>query len=196
MSELIIDTGSEVTQPKEVQLQPLPIYGDDFPMLREVMPEIDIATLPNDATTRLAEQLRITMRMYNGVGLSANQCGVKARMFVIGSDSFAMTCINPKIVGLPAEAIKRREGCLSYPGLFVTIARSSDIDVEFYNEFGEFKQVRLSGITAQCFQHELDHLNGITFTSKVGPVALQLAQKKQQKLIRKVKKQTKDGLRI
>lgn len=194
MSELIIDTSSGIT--KQEQLQPLPIYGDDFPMLREVMPEMDVATLPNEATTRLAEQLRITMRMYSGFGLSANQCGVKARMFVIGTDAFNMTCINPKIVGLPAEAIKRQEGCLSYPGLFVSIARSSEIDVEFYNEFGELKQVTLSGITAQCFQHELDHLNGITFTSKVGPVALQLAKKKQQKLLKKVKKQYNNGLRI
>ena len=194
MNELIIDTGSGIA--KQEQLQPLPIYGDEFPMLREVMPEMDISTLPNKQTSRLAEQLRITMRMYNGFGLSANQCGVKARMFVIGTDAFNMTCINPKIVGKPAEHIKRQEGCLSYPGLFVTIARSSEIDVEFYNEQGELKQVTLSGITAQCFQHELDHLNGITFTSKVGPVALQLAKKKQQKLITKVKKLHKNGLRI
>ena len=194
MSELIIDTGSGIT--KQEQLQPLPIYGDEFPMLRETMPEMDVSTLPNTQTTRLAEQLRITMRMYNGFGLSANQVGVEARMFVIGTDSFNMTCINPKIVGKPAEAIKRQEGCLSYPGLFVNIARSSEIDVEFYNEQGELKQVTLSGITAQCFQHELDHLNGITFTSKVGPVALQLAKKKQQKLITKVKKLHKNGLRI
>ena len=194
MSELIIDTGSGIT--KQEQLQPLPIYGDDFPMLREVMPEMDVSTLPNEATARLAEQLRITMRMYSGFGLSANQCGVQARMFVVGTDAFNMTCINPKIVGLPAEAIKRQEGCLSYPGLFVNIARSSQIDVEFYNEKGEFIETKLSGITAQCFQHELDHLNGITFTSKVGPVALQLAKKKQQKLIKKIKKQYNNGLRI
>jgi len=194
MSELIIDTGSGIT--KQEQLQPLPIYGDEFPMLREVMPEMDVSTLPNEYTSRLAEQLRITMRMYNGFGLSANQCGVKARMFVIGTDAFTMTCINPKIVGKPAEHIKRQEGCLSYPGLFVTIARSSEIDVEFYNEQGELKQITLSGITAQCFQHELDHLNGITFTSKVGPVALQLAKKKQIKLMNKVKKHYKNGIRI
>jgi peptide deformylase len=194
MSELIIDTGSGIS--KQEQLQPLPIYGDEFTMLREVMPEMDVSTLPNEYTSRLAEQLRITMRMYNGFGLSANQCGVKARMFVIGTDAFNMTCINPKIVGKPAEHIKRQEGCLSYPGLFVTIARSSEIDVEFYNEQGELKQVTLSGITAQCFQHELDHLNGITFTSKVGPVALQLAKKKQTKLMNKVKKHYKNGLRI
>ena len=126
MSELIIDTGSGIIQPKnqQVQLQPLPIFGDEFPMLREVMPEMDVAALPNKQTSRLAEQLRITMRLYNGFGLSANQVGVATRMFVIGTDSFNMTCINPKIVGKPAEVIKRQEGCLSYPGLFVNISNA------------------------------------------------------------------------
>ena len=192
--ELIIDTGSGIT--KQEQLQPLPIFGDDFPMLHQAIPEMDISTIPNDTVTRLAEQLRITMRMYSGFGLSANQCGVSARMFVIGTDAFNMTCINPKIVNKSAETTKSQEGCLSYPGLFVKIERNSVIDVEFYNEKGELIETKLSGITAQCFQHELDHLNGITFTSHAGPVALQLAKKKQNKLIKKVVRAQKHGLRI
>jgi peptide deformylase len=54
---------------------------------------------------------------------------------------------------------------------------------------GEKKEVEFSGVTAQCFQHELDHLNGVTFTSLVSPVVLQLAKQKQKKLINRMKKQ-------
>lgn len=196
MSELIIDTGSELEPKVTKQLDLLPVFGDEYPMLREIMPEEDVTNLPSDEVTELVERMKITMRRYNGYGLSANQCGVRKRLFIIGTESFNMVCINPKIVGKPAEAIRKQEGCLSYPGLYLTIDRSSEIDVQFYNEKGELIETKLSGITAQCFQHELDHLNGITFTSKVGPVALQLAQKKKQKLMNKVKKQIKNGLRI
>jgi peptide deformylase len=58
--------------------------------------------------------------------------------------------------------------------------------VEFTNEMGELKQMRLEGITARCFQHELDHMNGIRMIDHIGPVALQMARKKQEKIIKKI----------
>lgn len=184
--ELIIDTGSSVV--KENRTEPLSVFDERHPMMSAIMPEYDVSSLPNSQMSELAARLKMTMKMYAGIGLSANQCAVQERVFVIGTDQFQMVCINPRIISFSAEETKRKEGCLSSPGLFVTIPRNNSIDVEYYNEFGELKQVTLDGVTAQCFQHELDHLNGITFTSKAGPVALQLAKKKQQKLINKVKK--------
>ena len=194
MDELIIDTGSNVV--RENKIEPLQVFDDSHPMLKSVMPEYDVTTLPNTRMNELASRLKLTMKLYSGLGLAANQCGIQERVFVIGSEYFQMVCINPKIVKYSAEVEKRREGCLSSPGLFVNISRSKSVDVEFYNELGELKQLTVDGITAQCFQHELDHLNGITFTSKVGPLALQLAKQKQQKLIKKVIRAQKNGLRI
>lgn len=187
MSELIIDTGSNIV--KENRTEPLQVFNENHPMLSSKMPEYDVTTLPNSRMNDLTARMKMTMKLYSGVGLSANQCGVQERVFVIGTDQFQMVCINPKIIKSSAEDTKRKEGCLSYPGLFVTIPRSNSIDVEYYTELGELKQLTLDGVTAQCFQHELDHLNGIKFTSKAGPVALQLAKKKQQKIINKIKKQ-------
>jgi peptide deformylase len=184
--ELIIDTGSNVV--RENRTEPLAVFDERHPMLSAVMPECDVSSLPNSRMNELVSRLKMTMKLYSGVGLSANQCAVQERVFVIGTDQFQMVCINPKIIKKSAEETKRKEGCLSSPGLFVTIPRSNSIDVEYYTEQGELKQLTLDGVTAQCFQHELDHLNGVTFTSKAGPVALQLAKKKQQKLINKVKK--------
>lgn len=183
--ELIINTSSAK---KEIKIEPLPVFGESHPMLFAKMPEYDVATLPNSKMDELSARLKMTMKLYSGIGLSANQCGVQERVFVIGTEHFQMVCINPKIVKVAAEETKRKEGCLSYPGLFVTIPRSDSIDVEYYTEMGEKKELTLNGVTAQCFQHELDHMNGTTFTSKAGPVALQLARQKQQKLIKKVKK--------
>lgn len=190
MSE-VLTFNTETGVAQQETINPLPVYGENHPMLNSVMPEYDVRTLPNPNMTRLVNRLKMTMKLYSGVGLAANQCGVQERVFIIGTEWFQMVCINPKIIKQSAEVEKLREGCLSYPGLFVTIPRSKSIDVEFYTETGELKQLTIDGITAQCFQHELEHLDGKTFTSHVKPLALKLARDKQQKLIRKIKKQNR-----
>jgi peptide deformylase len=181
---IIIDTGSGLS--REETIKPLPLYDEHHPMLKAVMPEHDINMLPNPVISKFARRLLATMHMYQGIGLSANQCGIQERMFVIGD----FVCINPKIVNHSANIIKMKEGCLSYPGLYVTIDRYYEIDVEYYDVEGQLQQRHFEGVTAQAFQHELDHMNGITFTSYVKPVALQLARQKQQKIVKKVKRQT------
>lgn len=182
---LIIDTGASLSTPELIQ--PLPLYDEHYYMLKAVMPEHDVKMLPNPVMTKFARRLQVTMQKYNGIGLSANQCGIQERMFVMGD----FVCINPKIVGHSAETIKMREGCLSFPGLFVTIDRYYEIDVEFYDENGQLHKHHFEGVTAQCFQHELDHMNGISYTSYVKPLALQMAREKQKKMIKKVKRMAK-----
>ena len=184
MSELIIDTkaGLEANAPK--QLQPLPVYDDNHPMLSYPIPEYK-ETLPNAKMNNLIAQLKMTMKLYGGIGLSANQCGVHERVFVIGYDDFFIACINPKIVTSSEDTIKDVEGCLSFPGLALKLDRAESVNVEYTNENGEVVRQTLSGVTARCFQHELDHMNGIKFTQHVGPVALRLAKQKQEKMIKK-----------
>jgi peptide deformylase len=91
---------------------------------------------------------------------------------------------------------KEKEGCLSFPGLSVTIDRHASIDVEFYDENGNRQEATLDGLTAQAFQHELDHLNGVRMIDRVKPLALQMARQKQQKLIKKITRFQKNGIRI
>jgi peptide deformylase len=135
----------------------------------------------------------MTMKLYGGVGLSANQCGVSERMFVIGTDEFQLVCLNPKVVRQSETVVKNREGCLSFPGLFFNVDRPEWIDVEYMDEHGVIKEGRLEGVSAQCFLHELDHLNGIKFISHVKPVALQMARKKQKKTIKTIVRKAKNG---
>jgi peptide deformylase len=159
-------------------------------MLKQTMNEYT-DPLPNPLMTELVARLKMTMKLFGGIGLSANQCGVQQRVFVIGTDHFQIACINPKIINESANKVKDNEGCLSFPGLYCKIERPENIVVEFTTENGETKTIEMTGVTARCFQHELDHLNGISFVSKVGPVALQLARQKQQKITKKVKRNRK-----
>lgn len=183
---LIIDTGVGLSEP--VVVEPLPLYDENYYMLTQAMPEHNINMLPNPVMTKFVRRLQVTMSKYNGIGLSANQCGIQERVFVMTGN---FVCINPKIVGHSAEVEKMKEGCLSYPGLFVTVPRYKWVDVEYYDENGQLHNNHFEGVTAQCFQHELDHMNGITFVSRAGKVALQLAREKQKKLIKKVKRMVK-----
>lgn len=192
MSEVFtIDTGAGIAI--EDTIEPLPVYDENHPMLKQKIPEHQYA-LPSPVMTKLAKRLKMTMKLFGGIGLSANQCGVFERMFVIGTDQFQIACINPKIINSSAEINKSDEGCLSFPGLYLKIDRPEWIEVEFTNEEGKVQQMRLEGLTARCFQHELDHLNGIRFIDNMKPVALQMARKKQKKLMQRViRKNEKTG---
>jgi peptide deformylase len=187
MSEtLIIDTVAAIGMPEQqVRVEPLPLYDENHPMLKVQIPEYKF-DLPNPLMEMLVKRLKMTMKLYGGIGLSANQCGVFERVFVIGTDHFQIACINPRIIGQAPSTIKAEEGCLSFPGLHVKLDRPDWVEVEFTNEMGELKQMRLEGITARCFQHELDHMNGIRMIDHIGPVALQMARKKQDKIIKKI----------
>jgi peptide deformylase len=192
MSDILtIDTAvaAGLKQP-EPQVDPLQVFDDRLPMLSVPIPEFT-GSLPNSSMTHLVKRMKMTMKLYSGLGLAANQCGIKERVFVIGTDQFQMACINPKVIEVSEEIVKDTEGCLSFPAFFLSLPRPKWVDVEFTDENGETKQTRLDGLTARCFLHELDHLNGIKFTSYVGAVAMQQAKRKQEKLIKKIVRRKK-----
>jgi peptide deformylase len=172
------------------KIEPLQVHDDTFHMLSVPIPEF-LGVLPNPSMTKLVRRLKMTMKLYSGLGLAANQCAVKERVFVIGTDQFQMACINPKVIESSEEIVKDTEGCLSFPAFFLSIPRPKWIEVEFTDENGQRKQTRLDGLTARCFLHELEHLNGVKFTSHVGSVAMLQAKRKQEKLIKKIVRRRK-----
>jgi peptide deformylase len=189
---LVIDTGAKSpTKVVEEQILPLPILTEGNSSLKIPVEDFDITQISQPDIQKFIKQLKLTMRTYNGVGLSANQCGFKFRMFVIGTDQFQMTCINPRIIDVDGEPKLMREGCLSYPALFVSVPRYEGVLVEYYNENSEKKELWLRGLTAQCFQHELEHLDGKVFIERVKPLAMQMARKRQTKLIKKIVRHSK-----
>lgn len=186
---LVIDTSTN-TSPTREEILPLPILSDGHPKLSVALQEFDTAQIGTPEIQKFIKQLKMTMKTYNGLGLSANQCGFSFRMFVMGGGDFETVCINPRIVDIEEDAVleRMREGCLSYPGLFLYVPRYKSIQVEYFDANGQVVNTWLSGITAQVYQHELDHMNGIVYTEKVGPLAVQMARKRQDKLIKKIKK--------
>ena len=186
MSDILtIDTSvaAGIKQPEQ-KFEPLPVFDDKHPLLSEIMPEY-VGVLPDREMTKIVGRLKVTMKLYSGLGLSANQCGIKQRVFVIGTDQFQMACINPKVIKVSEELVKDTEGCLSFPLLGLSITRPKEVAVTYQDYNGEWKQATFSGISARCFQHELDHLNGIVYTSVAKPMALQSGMKKVEKFYKK-----------
>jgi peptide deformylase len=115
-----------------------------------------------------------------GVGLSACQLGIMTRAFVIGNPSAPDEIIgvfNPIIVDYDLEKVVYEEGCLSYPGLFIKIKRPRAIRVRYRGWNGEAGTVRYEGYTARVFQHEYDHLNGITYQERANRYHLEQAKR-------------------
>jgi peptide deformylase len=118
-----------------------------------------------------------------GMGLAANQIGITKRFFAIGHESFDVfkkpaIIYNPVLVNADEEQELGQEGCLSFPGVWVQVNRSRVIMVRYQNNKGEFLLSRLEGLEARCFQHELDHLDGITFNKRVSKLKWDMAQQK------------------
>jgi peptide deformylase len=143
-----------------------------------------------ESNPRDLEQLMIAIMFENrGIGLAANQIGLDKRVFVMGSehlDDFVKPFIlfNPKILEVSKETSIYKEGCLSFPGMELAVTRPKSILVSYFDSEEKEHTVELHGLSARCFQHEYDHLDGVCFIDKVSQLKLQLAMKK----LRKYKK--------
>jgi len=118
----------------------------------------------------LIDQMITTCKEANGIGLAAPQIGKSIRLCVIdlshaGIPPFAM--INPKIVKKSWKKIEMEEGCLSIPGVFGIVKRPIKITVQAINQRGEKSKFEADGLLSRVIQHEVDHLDGILFTSKM-----------------------------
>lgn len=75
-------------------------------------------------------------------------------------------CFNPEILDIGPEQIEMAEGCLSFAGKSCIIKRASEIAVRYQNYRGDWYTERMDGLMARCFQHELDHLDGIVMQDR------------------------------
>ena len=172
------------------------LKGND-PLLKKVCSEFDfergyfIETGLAFNGEELYNYLRDKMVEHKGVGLSAPQLGIMTRAFVIGNPSDPDNIIgmfNPMIVDYSEDTVLYEEGCVSYPGVFIKIKRSRSIRVRYRTFNGETVTVKFDGYTARVFQHEYDHLNGITFQSRANRFHLEQAQRFKNKADRKLKR--------
>lgn len=156
------------------------------PILRTKMEKFDFSNPPIDPL-ELMENLAETMLHHKGIGLSANQCGLPYRAFIMHGAEL-IPVFNPMIVHQDDDDICLEEGCLSFPNLFVKIKRPRTIKVRYTEPNGQTTTRVFDGITARVFQHELDHLDGIRYISRANKIHLEKARKEAKEVQRRIAK--------
>jgi peptide deformylase len=157
------------------------IYYPNEILSKQLTP-VDIKN-PTFDPKELKQQMVDFMLANDGIGLTANQIGLDANVFVMGdSTSNSSMCINPTVVQYTEETDIDIEGCLSFPGVYVKVKRPKEILAEYYNENLEKQIEKITGYSARCYLHELDHTLGITFKDRVSRVKWDIAQRKRKKI--------------
>ncbi len=121
----------------------------------------------------LVEQMGELMQAEDGLGLAGPQVGLSKRIFIartIKGEEFGpvRAYINPEIISVSAEMDDGEEGCLSFPRVHGIITRHREVVVRARDVNGELFEERGMGILARCFEHEIDHLDGIVFITRMG----------------------------
>ncbi len=145
-------------------------------ILRKIAKDVPIADITKaKIQNELADMREALNSQSDGVALAAPQIAISRRMFVVNPHVFTLvkvegpqetTFINPKIVFMSKDRKGMEEGCLSVRPLYGKVKRASRVTVEAYNDRGEKFTMEGTGLLAQIFQHEIDHLDGILFIDK------------------------------
>lgn len=176
-------------QGQMVEYEILPLVDFYSDILRTPTKEVSFDD-PNTDVPYLAISLMETLNTMNGLGLSANQVGKPYRMMAVNMGDKIWCMINPKVLSRSDKRTDYKEGCLSYPGLYLRIGRPDSIVVEFQAVGGEKVIQEFNGLTATVVQHELDHLDGIMFTDLVSSVKLDMEKRKVKSNLKKMKRAT------
>jgi peptide deformylase len=181
---------------KEKQKKVYPLIPPNDPrLLMQVAPFVDDTLEQFGFADRkeLSKVMYDNMAKYGGLGLSANQVGLPYRMFIMGGhpqieDGKVRSVFNPLINDVSPESINLKEGCLSFPFLFLSIKRPKWCSVRYTDENGEEIEETLHGMSARIFMHENEHMNGYVFTDLVSKLKLERAEKAKGKMIKELKK--------
>ncbi len=149
------------------------------PLLREKAENVDVIDQP---ILDLIEEMGDMMYDDDGIGLAATQVGVSRRIIVIDAGEGFSAYINPEIVEKSEAVDSMEEGCLSLPGVRVTISRSSAVKVKAQNLKGEESLFEAEGLLARVFQHEIDHLNGVLIIDHASPLQRRLMRSRLRKI--------------
>jgi peptide deformylase len=149
------------------------------PFLRKEPTEFDFDT---QNAQEFADTLWQKCQELNGLGLSANQVGLDARVFVMGTDEKSRKNIfNPKLLGVSNEMELATEGCLSLPGLWVSIKRPKEVTISYRDAAGEYIVEKFTGLEARIVLHEYDHMVGMNFLDRTSKLKREMAVKSLEK---------------
>jgi peptide deformylase len=143
------------------------------PALRH--PSVPLTAI-NERVRTQAKQMLELMYEAHGLGLASNQVGLPFQLLVINSTADPNqpekehVFINPVILERKGS-MEGEEGCLSFPKLFAKVRRAKTVKFRAYNLQGELVEDSYSDLESRLLQHEVDHLHGVLFTDKMGPIA-------------------------
>lgn len=153
----------------------LPVLQRGAPVLAAIAKSVD--NINTDEIKQLIVALKTTVAAEKGVGIAAPQVGKSIRLFIMcsapseryPSAPLLAPCviINPEIIETSHQQELAWEGCLSVKGKRALVLRYSSIEVKYIDEHGTKHNKTLNGFLARIFQHELDHLDGITFIERL-----------------------------
>lgn len=178
----------------------LPLIYSPDPLLKEISKEVEKV---DDEIRKLMDDMLQTMYAEKGIGLAAVQVGVLKRILIMDVDyeedenidhdhrkccgikvknSNPLYLVNPQIVEFSQEKTSFNEGCLSFPEAHAQIIRNKKVKVKYLDYQGNQQIQEMDGILAICVQHEIDHLNGITFVDHISRIKREMIIKKMIKL--------------
>ena len=151
--------------------------ADLLPILRYPDPRLHTVAKPvaavDESVRALIPRMLATMYEANGIGLAATQVDVHQRLIVIDVSEERdqpLVLINPEIEWASPETRKGEEGCLSVPGIYDGVERSTAVRVRALDGEGQPRTIEAEGMQAVCIQHEMDHLMGKVFVEYLSPL--------------------------
>ncbi len=179
----------------------LPLIIAPDPLLKQVSQKVEKV---DDELRALMDDMVQTMYAENGLGLAAVQVGVLKRILVMDIDyeidehhhhhdhngcsgvhvknTNPLYLVNPEIVEKSIDLSSYNEGCLSFPGARAEVIRPAEVQIKFIDYHGKEQIMQMSGILATCVQHEIDHLNGVTFVDHISKLKREVILNKVKKL--------------
>src|SRR3989344_5650597 len=159
------------------------ILQKEASVLRQTALNVPIKSIKSKKIKTILDKMREALRAEeDGVALAAPQIGESLRIFIVSGTALTLTkkikgesvdkesedlvFINPEIIKSSKKKKKMEEGCLSIRYLYGKVNRSGQVTIRAYNETGKQFERGASGLLAQIFQHEIDHLNGVLFIDK------------------------------
>jgi peptide deformylase len=178
----------------------LPLTYAPNPLLRQISkPVIKV----DDELREFMKNMVQTMYAEEGIGLAAVQVGVLKRVLVVDidyesdghhhhdhhhcsgvhvRDTNPRFYVNPEIVSFSSDKSSYNEGCLSFPGARSEVIRPETVTVKYLDYHGKEQLEEMHGLLATCIQHEIDHLNGITFVDHISKLKRDVILNKMKKL--------------
>ncbi|MBU6339635.1 MAG: peptide deformylase [Rickettsiales bacterium] len=178
----------------------LPLVIAPDPLLKQISKPVEKV---DDALRKLMDDMVQTMYAEGGIGLAAVQVGVLKRVLVMDleyesdghhhhdhgncngvhvKNTNPMYFVNPEILAKSKELSSFNEGCLSFPSARAEVVRPKQVKVKFLDYDGKEQMMEMDDIMATCIQHEIDHLNGITFVDHISKLKRDVILKKMKKI--------------